>query len=67
MTKPHPRRLSSTKLLPAGSKRINHPTLGIRVWEINGKYYRSRADYLNPPIEVLQDGTRQKKDMSIPL
>jgi hypothetical protein len=66
MSKPSPRRISSTRLLPPGSKRVNHPKLGRRVWLIQGKYYLSRADYLNPPIEVLPDGTRRQKDMSVP-
>ncbi len=37
------------RTLPADARRVIHPQLGIRVWLIDGKYYRSRRDYLYPP------------------
>lgn len=45
--KSHPRRLSTTKVLPVGSKRVVHPRLGIRCWLIDGQLYRTRKDYLS--------------------
>lgn len=40
--------------LPVGACRVIHPVLGVRVWFINGKYYRSRADYQRG--QVVKDG-----------
>ena len=35
---------------PETAERVIHPSLGIRCWLIGKKYYRSKNDYLNPPM-----------------
>ena len=41
---------------PETAERVIHPTLGIRCWRIDGRYYRSKNDYLNPPFIKGEDG-----------
>ena len=55
------KRISSKKALPPGSIRTTHPVTGVRCWFINGKYYRSRADFTNPTIG--EDGKPVDKSM----
>lgn len=57
---------SNPKKLPAGAVRTLHPRLGVRVWRIGGKYYRTKADYLYPPLVIDADKNVSIKDTSLP-
>ena len=53
-----PNRMTTKKSLPAGSKRVIHPRLGVRCWLIDGQLYRTRRDYLT---QFEQHGDRAVK------
>ena len=52
--------------LPPTARRVTHPRLGVRCWMIEGKYYRTRRDFLNPVWVKNEDGTSHVVDMSLP-
>ena len=62
----HSKRNENPKKLPAGAVRTMHPRLGVRVWRIGGKYYRTKADYLYPPLVIDAEKHVSIKDTSLP-
>ena len=52
---------------PDTAERVIHPLLGIRCWLVDKKYYRSKNDYLNPPVVKGEDGRVSIVDTSIKL
>lgn len=49
-------KIENKKLFPKSARRVMHPTLGRMCWLIEGKYYLTRNDYLNPPQVKGEDG-----------
>lgn len=62
----HSKRTDKPMNMPAGAVRTMHPRLGVRVWRIGGKYYRTKADYLYPPLVIDAEKNVSIKDTSLP-
>ena len=62
----HKPKIKNLREMPANAERVVHPELGVHCWLIGGKYYRSKNDYLNPPMLKGKDGRVRVVDTSLP-